>query len=55
MFYACSMRKIMPENKNLFFQLTKNLKNNESRFISNYDGRNFSYQDMINFSGSFDF
>lgn len=53
MFYACSVRKIMPENKNLFFQLTKNLQKNESLFISNYDGRTFSYQDMINFSGSY--
>ena len=53
MFYACSVRKIMPENKNLFFQLTKNLQNNESLFISNYDGRTFSYEDMINLSGSY--
>ncbi len=43
----------MPENKNLFFQLTKNLQNYESPFISNSYGERFSYKDMINLSGTY--
>ena len=53
LFEACLIGKIMSENKNLFFQLTKNLQNKEAPFISNPDGRTFSYKDMINLSGSY--
>ncbi|MDG2474965.1 MAG: AMP-binding protein [Paracoccaceae bacterium] len=43
----------MSENKNLFFQLTKNLNNKKDPFISNRDGTVFSYEDMIKLSGCY--
>lgn len=43
----------MPENENLFFQLTKNLENNNFPFARMLDRKLFLYKDMINLSGSY--
>ena len=43
----------MPENQNLFFKLTKNLKDTKNLFIKLPDGTLYFYSDMLKLSGKY--
>ena len=43
----------MPENQNLFYKLTENLKNTKNLFITIPDGTFYRYYDMLKLSGRY--